>query len=70
MGSTTKGSSNVAEALGADLAGQEATLTDDVIIRVNGDESDTTQGIYLVSNNGTVYKLSLSDAGVLSTQAV
>ena len=70
MGSTTKGSSNVAEALGADLAGQEATLTDDVIIRVNGDASNTGEGVYLVSNNGTVYKLAVSDAGALSAEAV
>lgn len=70
MGSTLKGSSNVASQLGADLAGQTLDATDDVVININGDAADTAQGIIMASNNGTLYKLAVSDAGALSAEAV
>jgi hypothetical protein len=60
--STTEGSANVAKALAADLAGQT--------LNINGDVSDTAQGLTLTSNNGTVYKVTITDAGLITGTAV
>ena len=70
MASDLKGSANVAAQIGNDCAGQDVNLNDDVVLNINGDESDTAQGIILASNNGTLYKLGVSDAGALSATAV
>ncbi|MCP3681116.1 MAG: hypothetical protein GY861_00360 [bacterium] len=70
MGSTTKGSSNVAEQISQDCAGQTVDWTDDVITKVDADATDQSYGIVLTSANGTEYKLSVSDAGALTAEAV
>ena len=68
--SDLKGSANVAAQIGNDLAGQTCDLTDDTIITVNADATTQTEGIFLTSANGTEYKLSVSDAGALTAEAV
>jgi len=70
MASNLKGSANVAAQISNDCAGQDLELNDDVTISINGDASNTAEGILLASNNGTVYKLAVSDAGALSAEAV
>ena len=70
MASTLKGSANVAGQIGNDCAGQDVNLNDDTVININGDAADTDQGIILASNNGTLFKLAVSDAGALSAEAV
>lgn len=62
MGSSTEGSTNQAEAFTADMAGQT--------FEINGDDASQTSGLILVSNNGTKYKLSVSDIGALTAEAV
>ena len=61
-GSTTEGSSNVAEALTADLAGQ--------LLTVDADTGDTTRGLAGTSPDGTVYKIVIANGGAISTTAV
>lgn len=68
--SDLKGSANVAAQIGNDLAGQTCDLTDDVILIVNADAATQVEGIFLTSNNGTQYKLSVSDVGALTAEAV
>ena len=70
MGSTTKGSSNVATQISKDCAGQTVDWTDDVIVKVDADATDQSYGVVLTSANGTEYKLSVSDAGALTAEAV
>ena len=70
MGSTTKGSANVASQIGADLAGQTCDITDETILIVDASDATQTEGIYLTSDNGTQYKLSVSDVGALTAEAV
>jgi len=70
MGSTTKGSGNVATQISKDSAGQTIDWTDDVIVKVDADAAAQTYGVILTSNNGTEYKLSVSDVGALTAEAV
>ena len=60
--SDVTGSRNVAQALTADLTGQTITI--------NGDATSQDYGLYLSSANGTLYKLSVSDVGALTAEAV
>ena len=62
MASTLVGSTNQAEAFTADMEGQ--------IFEINGDATSQASGMVLVSVNGTKYKLSVSDAGALTAEAV
>jgi hypothetical protein len=70
MASDIKGSANVAGQISADSAGQTLNLNDDCVINVNGDAASQLQGIFIASNDGTVYKLSVSDVGALTAEAV
>ena len=70
MASTLKGSANVAAQISNDCAGQDVNLNDDVVLNINGDAADTAQGIILASNNGTLFKLAVSDIGALTAEAV
>lgn len=62
MGSTTEGSQNVAEQITNDCTGQ--------IVTFNGDATSQASGLVLTSANGTEYKLSVSDIGALTAEAV
>ena len=62
MGSTTEGSANVAAQITADATGQ--------IINLDGDVTDTTRGLTLTSTDGTVMKLSLTNAGAITATAI
>ncbi len=68
--STLKGSANVAAQIANDLAGQTCDITDDTILIVNADAATQTEGIFLTSNDGSRFKLSASDAGALTAEAV
>lgn len=62
MASETVGSANVASQITNDCKGQ--------IVEFNGDATSQASGLTLASANGTVYKLSVSDAGALTAEAV
>lgn len=56
------GSLNYAERLTAEL--------EDQLLTINGDATSQASGLVLTSANGTEYKLSVSDAGALTAEAV
>ena len=62
MGSVLVGSANVAAQITADCEGQ--------IVTFNGDAASQASGLVLTSNDGTEYKLSVSDVGALTAEAV
>ena len=62
MGSTTEGSANVAGQITGDLTGQTITI--------DGGVTDTARGLYLTSNDNTVFKLTVTDVGTLAATAV
>ena len=70
MGSEIKGSANVAGQIGSDLAGQTCDITDETVLKVNGDATDNAQGITIVSEDGTEYKLGVTNAGGITTTAL
>ena len=62
MGSATVGSENVAAQITNDCEGQ--------IVKFNGDATSQASGLVLISANGTEFKLSVSDAGAVTAEAV
>ncbi len=63
MASDLKGSANVAGQIGSDCAGQDVDLTDDTQLKVDGDVGETGQGLTMVSPDGSVFKIAVTNAG-------
>lgn len=62
MASSLVGSTNQADAFTADMEGQ--------MFKVNGDATSQASGMTLISADGSEFKLSVSDAGALTAEAV
>ena len=60
--SDVTGSKNFCDKLTAEWEGQTVTI--------NADATDQSYGLYLKSANGTIRKLSMSDAGALTAEDV
>ena len=68
----TPGSANVAGRISADLQSQTVDLSGAkaATIKFDADATTQTEGAILTSANGTEYKLSVSDVGALTAEAV
>ena len=62
MGSLTEGSANVASQITEDLTGQ--------LVTIDAGVSDLTRGALITSDNGTVFKLTVTDGGTLAATSV